>query len=400
MFTLLKNFNTIKPMLIISFDALSDSEYDRLLQYPAFAAFSRQTAVFREVSTVFLSNTYPVHTSVATGVKPGVHGISSNTEPFPSARPLWNCDESLIKAKTIWQAAAEKGIEATAVMWPVTARSKTIRYNIPEVLARPGKSQLWTSLRAGNFMLQFKLFLRHHKLLDGVKQPNLDYFAASCMADILREKKPGLALVHLTAYDAFCHKYGRDDRLLEMAFQALDKNLSMLLEAAGGGDVILFSDHSQLDVQKVIDPNEILVEEGLLTRSEAGYAPGESGCFVECCGGSAFFHQGSLDAVQIEGIKAKIGRDNGFRRYLTAEEMAESGIQGAIFGFSARKGYCYEAFSEKKAANHGYTLDMPDYKVFYMVKGCGLEAGGQAKGGCLLDIAPLVAKRLGLQLNF
>jgi hypothetical protein len=372
-------------MLIISFDALSDSEYDRLLQYPAFNAFSRQAAVFREVSTVFLSNTYPVHTSVATGVRPNVHGITSNTEPFPSLHPLWNCDESLIKAKTIWQAAAEKGIDVAAVLWPVTGWSKTIRYNIPEVLARPGKSQLWTNLRAGSFMLQLKLFLRHRRLLDGVKQPNLDYFSASCMADILREKNPGLALVHLTAYDALCHQYGRDDRLLEMAFQALDKNLSLLLEAAGERDVILFSDHSQLNVHTVIDPNLML---------------GETGCFVECCGGSAFFHGGGLDSVRIDGIKAKIGRSDGFRRYLTPEEVEESGIEGAAFGFCAQKGYCYEAFTEKKAANHGYPLDMPDYKVFYMVKGCDFEAGEQAKGGSLLDIAPLVAKRLGLQLKY
>jgi hypothetical protein len=370
-------------MLIISFDALSDSEYDRLLQYPAFASFSRQTAVFRDVSTVFLSNTYPVHTSVATGVRPNVHGITSNTEPFPSPHPLWNCDEKLIKVKTIWQAAAEKGIDTAAVLWPVTGWSKSIRWNVPEVLARPGKSQLLTNLKAGSFMLQLKLFLRHRRLLDGVKQPNLDYFSASCMADILREKKPGLALVHLTAYDSLCHKYGRDDRLSEMAFQALDKNLSMLLDAAGGRDIILFSDHSQLNVHTVIDPNLML----------------EGDCFVECCGGSAFFHPGRLDSVRIDGIKAKIGRSDGFRRYLTAEEIAESGIEGAAFGFCAQKGYCYEDFVEKKAANHGYPLDMPDYKVFYMVRGCGLGAGEQAKGGSLLDIAPLVAKRLGLELK-
>jgi hypothetical protein len=379
-------------MLIISFDALSDSEYERLLQYPAFAAFSRQAAVFRDVSTVFLSNTYPVHTSVATGVRPNVHGITSNTEPFPSVRPLWNCNENMIRVKTIWQAAAEKGIDVAAVLWPVTGWSKTIRYNVPEVLARPGKSQLWTNLKAGSFMLQLKLFLRHRSLLDGINQPNLDYFAASCMADILREKKPGLALVHLTAYDGLCHKYGRDDRLLEMAFQALDRNLSALLEAAGDRDVILFSDHAQLNVHTVVDPNLMLVE--------TGYVPGEGGCFVECCGGSAFFHPGSLDAVRIDSIKAKIGRSNGFRRYLTAEEMDESGIEGAVFGFCAQKGYCYEAFPEKKSANHGYPLDMPDYNVFYMVKGCGLAAGNQTKGGCLLDIAPLVANRLGLQMNF
>jgi hypothetical protein len=39
---------------------------------------------------------------------------------------------------------------------------------------------------------------------------------------------------------------------------------------------------------------------------------------------------------------------------------------------------------------------MPDYTVFYMVRGCGLEPGNITFGGSLLDIAPLVVKYLGL----
>jgi hypothetical protein len=220
-------------MLIISFDSVGDSEFARLAEYPAFSAFHGQSAVFRAVSSLFLSNTYPVHTSVATGVAPGEHGVLSNTEPFPSRHPVWNSREAGIRAQTLWQAAAKHGVDTAAVFWPVTAYSKTIRYNIPEVLARPGKSQLITSLRAGSARLQLKLFLRHRALLDGIRQPNLDNFATACMADILREHRPGLALIHLTAYDALCHEHGKDSGALETAFEALDRNLGILLEAAG-----------------------------------------------------------------------------------------------------------------------------------------------------------------------
>jgi len=389
-------------MLIISFDAVGDSEFERLVEYPHISAFSKQSAVFRNVSTIFLSNTYPVHTSVATGVTPEVHGLISNTEPFPYLHPVWNTRETKIKAKTLWQAAKEKGMSTAAVLWPVTAFSKTIRYNIPEVLARPGKNQLITSLKAGSKFLQLKMFLRHHALLSGmssINQPNLDNFSTACMADILREYSPGLALIHLTAYDTLCHKYGKGSDAIKKAFEALNKNLGILLEAAGNSrDIIVFSDHSQINVHTVLTPNSILTDMGLLHRSGDSYIPGESGCYIECCGGSAFFHEGKLSSHRVDELCDNIRQSDGFRRFLTREEMRESGREDAKFGFCAKAGYCYESYSSKEKANHGYPLDMPDYTVFYMVRGSGFDPGTAVQGGSLLDIAPLVAKRLGLNL--
>jgi len=388
-------------MLIISYDAVGNDEFDRLTRYPVFNAFSKKCAVFRNVSTVFLSNTYPVHTSVATGVLPREHGVTSNTEAFPAASPasplsVWNCGEDLIRAKTIWQEAARKGIKTAAVLWPVTGYSKTINFNMPEIRARPGKNQVLTSLKAGSCFLQLKLYLRHRKLMDGIKQPNLDFFSAACMADILREKKPGLALVHLTAYDSLCHDNGKDSAVLETAFQALDKNLSDLLDAAGDDDIILFSDHSQLNVHTVVDPNQELVKRNLIIQTDNGYLPGGTGCCFELCGGSAFFHPGGLGENQVNELRLRIEKSSGFRRFLTPGEMDHAGMFKAAFGFCAKEGYCYEIFGTQKKGNHGYPLDMNNYTVFYMVKGCGLAAGSVEHGGSLLDIAPLVRKRLNL----
>ena len=386
-------------MLIISFDAVGDSEFEVMERFPAFSAFVKQSAVFRDVPSVFLSNTYPIHASVATGVTPDLHGVASNTEPFPTPHPFWNNREDCIKAKTIWQAAFENSIDTAAVFWPVTAGSGTIIYNIPEVKARPGKSQIITSLKAGSKGLQMKLFLRYKALLDGIEQPNLDAFATACMADILRKHKPGLALIHLTAYDSLCHKNGKGSAELQTAFESLDRNLAILLEAAGDGrDVIVFSDHSQINIHTILDPNAALVETGLLRTDGSGYAPGESGCFIECCGGSAFFHSGRLSPPQTDQIRETISQSEGFRRFLTEEEMQVSGRDNVAFGFCAKEGYCYEAFSSGEKANHGYPLDTPDYKVFYAVRGSGFEAGSVKEGGSLLDIAPMAARSLGFEL--
>jgi len=383
-------------MLIISFDAVGSSEFERLMQYPVFRTLAGQSAVFRDVSTVFISNTYPIHASVATGVLPHVHGLTSNVEPFPSVTPVWNCNENQIRVKTIWQRAAEKGLKTAAVLWPVTAYSKTIKYNIPEVIPRPGKSQVLTSLKAGSTLLQLKLFLRYKDLLDGFNQPNLDNFATACMKDIMKKKRYDLALVHFTAYDTLCHQHGKDSEKMETAFKALDKNLGILLEAAGDNeDIILFSDHSQVNIHTVVDPNTGLVKAKLIHQTKNGYLPGENGCFFECCGGSAFFHAGNLSKDRIEEIRSNTEKSEGFRRFLTPAELLESGFNNTTFGFCAKAGFCYEIFGTEKKGNHGYPLDMPDYSVFYMVRGCGLEPGSVKNEGSLLDIAPLAAKKLG-----
>ncbi|MCL1805153.1 MAG: ectonucleotide pyrophosphatase/phosphodiesterase [Clostridiales bacterium] len=387
-------------MLIVSFDAVGDDEFEALARYPAFSALSAQSAVFRGVTGVYLSNTYPVHVSVATGALPGIHGVTTNTEPFPARQPYWLYREDGIRAKTIWQAAAEGGVDTAAVFWPVTAYSKTIRYNVPEVAARPGKSQLLTSLRAGSKGLQLKLFLRHRALLEGLRQPALDSFATACMADILREYKPGLAMIHLTAYDSICHDHGKGSDAIETAFASLDRNLALLLEAAGEDrDVIVFSDHSQVNVHTVLDPNAALVDAGLLEREGEAYLPGESGCFIECCGGSAFFHQGGLSARRMDEIREELSRGEGFRRFLTDGEMRESGRESEAFGFCAEAGYCYEAFGSGHKANHGYPLDMPDYQVFFMIRGSGVEPGSAQWGGRLTDVTRLAAERLGLGMD-
>ena len=386
-------------MLIISIDAVSDGEFQNLIKYPAFSGFAKQAAVFRDVSTVFLSNTYPVHTSVSTGKLPRDHGLTSNTVSFPVRGPRWNFRESGIKSTTIWQAAAEKGIRTAAVLWPVTGFSKAIKYNIPEVIVPAGKNQVSANLRAGSKLLQLRMLLKHGKLIDGLKQPALDNFSAACMADILRKKKPDLALLHLTAYDTLCHKHGKGSDEILTAFEALNRNLDIVLEAAGPDrDVIIFSDHNQIDVHSVVTPNDLLVGMGLLEKADGKYAAGGSGCHIDCCGGSAFFIAGTLDSDKVEEVRQRIGEVEGFRRFLTKAEMEGAGRGDSSFGFCAEAGYCYEPVPKKKRANHGYPLDMPDSTVFYMVRGAGFAPGEEKTGGSLLDIAPIVARCLRLDL--
>lgn len=388
-------------LLIVSMDAVGDPYFDQLYARPHFARLAQRAAVHRGVSSVFLTNTYPVHTSVATGLVPARHGLINNTRPFPNRHPRWCYQERHIRAQTLWQAAAQKGLSVAAVMWPVTAGSKTIRYNIPELMAQPGENQVLLNLRHGTKLLQLGAFLRHRRLLNGTRQPARDRFATACMADILRKNKPDLALMHLTAYDSLCHENGLDAPVLQTAFDALDENLGLLLDAAGDMEVILFSDHGQLPAERPILPNELLVERGYLEKDDTGEYKENTGahCFFECSGGSGFFHPGRLVAGEVEQVRGQVAELPGFGRFLAAEEMATCGRADLPFGFAAQPGYAVEAHYIGEKANHGYPADYDGYQVFWLHAGAGAVPGAQT-GGSLLDIAPLAAGILGLDMTF
>jgi hypothetical protein len=385
-------------LLIISFDALGDRVFDRVAAMPNTAAFLRSAVLVRDVSSIFLTNTYPIHASVVTGRSQMEHGLISNVSAFPERHPEWRYRASHIKTKTLWQAAAEKGLSTAAVLWPATGGAKEIKWNIPEMVPRPGDNQLLLNLKNGSKLTQLCLWLRHRRLLEGIAQPARDRFAAACMADILRGRRPGLALMHFTAYDGLCHHYGEDFGVLDRALGVMDEELGKLLEAAGEETaVILFSDHAQLNVEHTLLPNDILADMGLLIRDEGGaYRPGEKGCFIECCGGAAFLHPGKLE--NIEALRRKLERSPGFNRWLREDEMRTCGRGELPAGFCPLPGYQYAAYASGEKGQHGYPVDYEGYRVFYALRSPSVCKGTQLEGGSLMDLAPLALRLLGENL--
>ena len=360
-----------KKLLLVSFDAVGSDELVRLREMPNFKRIFAKGSVFPGLKTVFISNTYPVHASIATGVVPGVHGLISNVMVQPEkTRPWWNYDSRLLKAKPLWDLAAAKGLKTAAVMWPVTAYAKNIRWNVPEIMTREGESQVSANLRTGSKLIQLYSYLRHKNLLRGIEQPERDRFAAASMGDIISLGHPDLMLMHLTAYDSMCHKYGKGTPETDDALREMDMMLGMLADRAGFSEgkttVIVFSDHSQLNVHTAVDPNRILDVLGYLRYKEDGTVT-DARAFFQNCDGSSFCFNRELDEDQLELVKNAVLADTAVERLLSDEEMAESGYAGqAAFGVCAKRGFYFNAVNLEKAT-HGYPTNYPDYDVFFAV---------------------------------
>lgn len=342
----------MKKLCLISFDAVGSDEVPNLLMYPNFSRLAGSGRVFTDLKTVFVSNTNPIHASVATGCVPAEHGLISNTKVQPEKRhPDWNFDSRLLKKQTLWQFAAERGLRTAAILWPVTGYAKGIRWNIPESIAPEGESQVITNMKTGSILIQLRCVLKYRGLMDGVRQPALDRFSTACACDILRRHQPGLTLLHFTAYDSICHEFGRKAPETMAMLKELDDNLGKVMAAAGDDTTfIIFSDHSQLNVHTAYDPNTLVGDPA------RGY--------FQNADGSSFFLPGTMSAEEIAALKQQVLAYEGTNRELTDAEMAESGYAGkAAFGIAAKPGWYFHSGAAEKAT-HGYPTDYENYRVF------------------------------------
>src|SRR5262249_1751149 len=126
------------PLVLISIDGLRPDHVlqpDRFgLKIPELRRLLKEGAHASGVHGVMPTLTYPSHTTLVTGVAPAVHGILSNRPFDPENRNLegwvWYAED--IKARTLWDAAADAGLVTSSVDWPVTVGAR-IRWNMPQV---------------------------------------------------------------------------------------------------------------------------------------------------------------------------------------------------------------------------------------------------------------------------
>ncbi len=382
-----------KKLLLVSFDAVGSDELPVLRELPNFKRIFPDDCIYPDLKTVFISNTYPIHSSIVTGVQPGVHGVICNTMLQPeNPRPWWNYDSRLLKAEPIWRKASGKGLKTAAVMWPVTGYAREISWNVPEIMIREGESQVMANLHCGSKFPQIYSYVLHRKLLRGIEQPERDRFAAASMLDAIHLIHPDLMLMHLTAYDSLCHEFGRGSGQTMTALRELDKNLGILFDACGKDTVALvFSDHAQLNVHTAVDPNRILEMLGYLTYHEDGTVSNERAVFQNCDGSSFFFNR-DLEPDMADLVKDAVLADTAVERLLTDAEMTESGYAGkAEFGICAKPGYYFKAHNIEKAT-HGYPVDYPNYSVFFAVS----EPVRAVETNSILEVTKTAVSILGL----
>ena len=68
-----------KYLIVISFDAVSSDDIDKLEKLDNFKYLMDNGSVIKNVESVYPTLTYPAHATIMTGMYPKNHGIINNT---------------------------------------------------------------------------------------------------------------------------------------------------------------------------------------------------------------------------------------------------------------------------------------------------------------------------------
>ena len=380
-------------LCLISLDAVSQPDADRLLRLPALSALAESGVFCKNVKTVYPTLTYPIHTSLLTGCYPDAHGIGHN-QPFqpdtPPSMRAWHWAVGDIRVKTLHKAAREKGMDVASILWPVSGKNRAVRRNFPEVLPLPGENAVIKMLRYASPVWILRMELMYGKTRKSILQPDLDDYAALlCEKLYFSRRPPDLLTVHLVDCDAMRHQYGTDSREAGEAMERLDRRVSRIvaaIRARGLWDETLFcvvSDHGHQDA-----PNGVLLDRELQKAC---------GARAQTLGMGAYIFGPDLSAAR------RALEDNreawGIGRILAEEDLhklhAPEHVRLAV---DARPGFCYIDHEGETLGEHGFGLDCSQARTLWWLSGPGIRRGAELPEADITDIAPTLARALGLSL--
>lgn len=408
-------------MIIISLDAVGEQDLAYMKEMSNFRRFFERAALCPHVESVYPSLTYPAHAAIVTGCVPKTTNIVNNLRFQPwRKKPDWFWQRRFIKRTTIYDEAAKKGMKTAAFLWPVTGRAR-IAWNLPEIWANHfWENQVTVSFANGTPSFQLDLYRRFGKILNGVRQPNLDNFVQACFLYSVKKYRPDLTLVHLTDVDSNRHDYGVNS---PEAMEALGRHdlrlgeLLALLQEMGwekDTDLVLLGDHYQKDTNRIAYPNYYLKKLGWLETGKSGIRRWQALSWES--GGSCNIYvkdEKLIPAVKrfLEGWKAR--PDSPIEEIFDQEEAAAIGADPkAAFVLEAKDGWYFqnglecasEAVNREEnpthhMGNHGFHPKKSGYQTFFAGAGPDFISGARKDAMKLIDEGPTLAKILGVKLT-
>ena len=316
----------------------------------------------------------------------------------------WYWDAAAIKRSSLFDAVAQAGGSCASVLWPVTGKSRSIRWNFPEVLALPGENQVTKMLAYGTpaWILSTELRLGRQRV--STKEPHLSDYGCLLTCDAIRRKRPDLTALHMVDVDDMRHHHGVTSPEALEGLKRLEQRVRRVYEtvqATPGMEDALFvlvSDHGQADVNKPVCITEAL--------EQAGFG-GVLG--VQSNGMTAYLYEESGDAEKrasalqyLENNGKSFGIQDIYHRERLNSMGCFSGDGGVIVAAAeAAPGVVFsDALPEAKRekATHGFGPGHPAENCLLAIHGSGIPEGMSLPAMPMKDVAPTLAELMGVSL--
>lgn len=386
----------MRKMVLVSLDAMYKADMLKLKEYMPEEEWLADSAVTWEVKTVFPALTYPAHTTLVTGCEPARHGIGQN-QPFqPEKQPemrAWYWEEGQVRRETLFQAVKRNGGRCASMLWPVTGKSRAIRWNFPEVLALPGENQVLKMLAYGTPGWILHMELKHGRERKSIHEPYLSDYAVTLAEDVIRAHQPELTALHLVDVDEMRHRYGVNS---PEAWEGIQRNVKrvrtlwqVMQNTPGMEDALLVvvSDHGQADVDRPVNLGKLMEKAGFRVQ-------------VQSNGMSAYIF--TEDAGRVKAWLEEHMTDAGTSHVYDRTELDGLGcIQGPSLAVEAAPGVVFAdglPQAKREKATHGFGPGREEENCLLLVKGRHINAKKMPQTMPMRDVAPTLAGLMGITL--
>ncbi len=417
-------------LIVVSADGLRPDVYLRAnelgLKIPNLRRLVSTGASAQAVTSVYPSTTYPAHATLVTGVLPREHGIYSHLaslDPTEKARP-WSWFARAINVPTLWDVARASGRRSAGVGWPVSAGA-AIDYNLPEIWnpALPDPHQDFETVARHSTPHLFDQVLKAlGPLAPGApKRPsqaaqalNPDRLRAEGALFLWQRYSPDLLLLHLVFYDHQAHHYGPLARESLAAVEQTDYEIGRMWDVAqedGNVTLVVLSDHGFVPVSRDAAPLVVLLDEGLFTKKADGSLELKRLGAIHAGGSFAIYWleepkpddrrrlEKAIRRLEASGAVAEIV-DRGRLERLGADPDAELILEAApdhYFSDRFRAPEVREAVEDR--GTHGNLPSTPGLEAAFIAVGPGVAAGKKLGRIELAQVAPTLARLLGLPVG-
>jgi predicted AlkP superfamily pyrophosphatase or phosphodiesterase len=418
----------VRHVVIVSVDGLAaDYLDDPQAALPTLRMLRRIGASAEGMITTFPSVTWPAHTSLITGTRPRTHGILANTTFDRRTRqpvvyigdPQLTKDEA-VRAPTLYDAAHQAGLKTAAVIWPCTNGARSLDWMIPDS-SRPEPHEKYTTPGLAKDLAAAGIDISQLGSWGWQKQYALrrDRLYAQVACYLLENKQANLVLVHLVSTDGVQHLFGPrtfaayqaaafEDGCIKQIWTTLSKP-----EFAGNSTLFVVSDHGFAAYDKLIQPNVVLRNLGLIEVDPHGGANVRH-AWADPTGGSAFVYLFDDKAIAgTERIVAECKKLKGVESVLRSADFAKLGLAdpnenaempqlilttrpGFSFGDAVSGEPVVDAGGRK--GTHGHLPESGFMHATFIAAGAGIKPGVRLKRIENIDVAPTIARLLRISL--
>ncbi len=397
--------------------------HDPALPLPNLRALAAGGAEARALTVTNPTVTWPNHTTLVTGVMPRRHGVLYNgyvtrqgagrtTHNAP-----WTDKSIMVRVPTVYDAAFAAGLTTAECDWVAISGAKTIHWSFAE-LPKPDSlvaAEMVAAGRATREEIEAASGGRERRNI--VSRDELWLRAAQF---IFERHRPNLLMLHLLNSDSSHHRYGPGSLAGISALALADRLVGEMVRTVDASGVrdrttfIITTDHGFKKVMTHVYPNVMLKRAGLL--QSAGPRVARCDAYVGAQGGIAFVYvtdperrQEMLPRLRIlfskaEGIAEVLDGSEGPRMGMPTPEENEA--MGDLILF-AKAGYSFSgsAAGDLVAApavdyggSHGYPAADAELDGIFIAEGFGIRAGTIVERVSNLDVAPTIARLLGIPL--